>query len=206
MVKKTLIGIGATLAAAILVFVIVVAMRPSEYRITRTAKMAAPPDEVFAQVNDFHNWNAWSPWAKLDPNAKYTFAGPTSGVGAKFAWAGNDKVGEGQQEILESRQDELVRINLAFEKPMKDSCTVEFALRPVGEATEVTWSMFGHQNFIGKACCLFMNMDKMVGGDFEKGLANIKAVVETDQSPSSAAATTPAQSDEHTTTSTEKSS
>lgn len=178
MVKKTLIGIGAALAVVIVIFVIVVALKPSEFRVTRSAKMTAPPGAVFTQVNDYHNWEAWSPWAKLDPDAKTTFDGPTSGVGAKFSWAGNDKVGEGSQEIIESRPDELIRIKLDFTRPMQDTSTTEFVFKPAGDQTEVIWSMYGKANFIGKAMCMFMDMDKMVGGDFEKGLVSLKTIVE----------------------------
>ncbi len=178
MLKKVILGAIAGLALLVLAFLIVVAMQPSEFRIVRSTKMAAPPAKVFEQVNDYHNWEAWSPWAKLDPNAKTSFEGPTSGVGAKFLWSGNDKIGEGHQEILESRPNDLIRIQLQFEKPMQDTSTAEFVFKPVDDQTEVTWSMYGRQNFIGKAFCLFMDMDQMVGGDFEKGLSNLKAIVE----------------------------
>src|SRR6476619_8383908 len=117
MVLKILAIAGACLAAVVVLLSIVVATRPSDFRVTRSAKMAASPSAVFAQVNDYHNWDAWSPWAKLDPDAKVTFEGPSSGTGAKFSWSGNDKVGEGQQTIVESKPDELIKINLEFEKP-----------------------------------------------------------------------------------------
>jgi hypothetical protein len=175
--KRALIGFAVIVA----LLAAVVAMQPADYRVTRSATLTAPPRDVFAQVNDFHNWEAWSPWAKLDPHAKATFEGPASGNGAKFAWSGNDKIGEGRQTIIESRPDELIRIKLEFERPFKDTCTSEFAFKPEDDKTVVTWSMLGHKNFIGKAVCLFMDMDKMLGGDFEKGLANMKAVVEATQ-------------------------
>ena len=174
MLKKVLIGV----AAVILLFVIVVALQPSDFRITRTAKMAAPPAAPFAQVNDFHNWEAWSPWAKLDPEAKETFDGASSGVGAKFAWAGNSDVGEGRMTITESRPHELILINLEFIKPFAATNTTEFTFKPEGDETLVTWSMSGKNNFMGRAFCLFMNMDQMVGADFEKGLAAMKSIVE----------------------------
>jgi uncharacterized protein YndB with AHSA1/START domain len=174
MLKKILLG----LVVVIVVFVIIVAVQPSEYRIERSAAMNAPPADVFAQVNDFHNWEAWSPWAKLDPNAKNTFEGPTSGTGAIFTWSGNDQVGEGRMTIIESRPNELIRIKLDFVKPFESTCTTEFTFKPDGKQTVVSWSMFGHNGFVAKAFCLFMNMDKTLGGEFEKGLANMKAVVE----------------------------
>jgi hypothetical protein len=163
-------------------FVGFVAIQPSEYRVTRSATMNASAAEVFAQVNDFQKWEAWSPWAKLDPAAKNTFEGPASGTGAIFHWDGNDKVGAGSLTITESRPNEKIQLQLAFIRPFEDTCTTEFTFQPHGEQTEVTWSMFGKKDFIGKACCLFMDMDKMIGGDFENGLASIKKIVEVQSS------------------------
>jgi hypothetical protein len=178
MITKIILGTVAVLAILILGFVIIVSLQPSDFRISRSAKMKAPPSAVFAELNNFHRWDAWSPWAQLDPNAKATFDGSTSGTGATFTWSGNDKVGAGRQTIVESRPDELVRIKLEFERPMKATSTAEFTLKPEGDQTLVTWSMFGTNNFMGKAVSLFMDCDKMVGSEFEKGLANMKAVVE----------------------------
>jgi hypothetical protein len=155
-----------------------VALQPSRYRVTRKAAIAAPPPVVFAQVNDFHNWEAWSPWAKLDPAAKNTFEGPSAGPGAIFRWSGNDQIGEGNMTIMESRPDELIRIKLEFIRPMAGTSDVEFEFQPVRDQTAVSWTMTGENNFIGKAFCLFMNMDKTVGGDFEKGLALLKTAAE----------------------------
>ncbi|MEX0717301.1 MAG: SRPBCC family protein [Planctomycetaceae bacterium] len=177
-VKKTFLTLAAIFAVVVLVFVVIVAMQPSQFRVTRSAVMAAPPEAVFAQVNDFHDWEAWSPWAKLDPNAKNTFEGPTAGTGSIFRWAGNSEVGEGSMTITESRPHELIRIRLEFVRPMEDVATVEFDFQPVEAGTRVTWSMFGENDFVSKAFCLFMDMDQMLGGDFEKGLAAMKAVVE----------------------------
>jgi Polyketide cyclase / dehydrase and lipid transport len=172
--KKILIGLVAIVA----LFAVVVALQPSQYRISRSATVAAPAPAVFAQVNDFHNWEAWSPWAKLDPAAKATFEGPPSGQGAVFAWSGNDKIGEGRMTLTESRPAELVRIRVDFVKPFAGTSTSEFAFKPEGDRTAVTWTMSGHQNFIEKAMCLFVSMDKMLGGEFEKGLAQMKSVAE----------------------------
>ncbi len=174
MLKKFLIAI----AAIIVVFVVVVALQPSEFRIVRSATISAPAPAVFAQVNDFHNWEAWSPWAKLDPAAKATFEGPSTGTGAIFKWAGNKEVGEGSMTITESRPSDLIRIKLEFLRPFEATNSAEFTFKPEGNRTAVTWSMEGKNNFIAKAVCLFMNMDKMVGGQFEQGLAQMKAVVE----------------------------
>ncbi|MGH6771594.1 MAG: SRPBCC family protein [Xanthobacteraceae bacterium] len=174
MIKKILLA----LAALVVIFLVVVALQPSDYRISRAANIAAPAADVFAQVNDFHRWEAWSPWAKLDPNAKATFEGPKAGQGAVFIWSGNNEVGEGRMTVTESTPAEHIRIRLDFVKPMAGTSNVEFTFKPRGAGTEVTWAMFGQNNFIGKAMCLFMDQDKMLGGYFEKGLANLKSVVE----------------------------
>jgi hypothetical protein len=192
MLKRTLLTVSGLLAAIIVAFVILAAMQPADFRVARSAKMAAPPATVFAQVNDFHAWDAWSPWAKLDPNAKTTFEGPTSGTGASFAWAGNDKVGVGRQTIVESRPDELIRIKLEFEKPFKDTCTAEFKFEPKDDQTLVTWSMFGKRGFVGKAMGLMIDCDKMIGPEFEKGLANMKTIVEEKKEAASTVAGEPA--------------
>lgn len=179
MLKKILIALGLLVIA----FLIIVALQPSEFRVTRSATMAAPPAAVFAQVNDLQKWQAWSPWAKLDPAAKNTFEGPAAGKGAAYRWAGNDQVGEGKMTITESRADELVRFHLEFFKPMAGTSDAEFTFKPEGQQTTVTWTMTGKNNFIGKAMCLFMDMDKMIGGSFEQGLAAIKSIVETAPKP-----------------------
>lgn len=174
MLKKILIAV----AVLVLVFIVVVSMQPSEFRVTRSAEISAPAAVVFAYVNDFHNWEAWSPWAKLDPNSKVVFEGPTAGTGAIFKWSGNDQVGVGSNTIIESRPDELVRIKLEFLKPFEGISTAEFTFKTEGDKTIVNWSMFGHNNFIGKAISLFMDCDKMVGGQFEQGLAQLKTISE----------------------------
>lgn len=179
MFKKILIG----LALIILAFVAVVALQPSEYRIERSTTIAAQPADVFPNVNDFHKWDPWSPWAKLDPNAKVTFEGPESGTGAVMNWAGNDKVGEGKQTIVESKQDELVRTKVEFVKPFVGSTNSEFAFKPDGGATQVTWSMYGERTFIQKAFCLVLNGTKMMADDMDKGLANLKSVVQAANGP-----------------------
>jgi hypothetical protein len=162
----------------VLLFVIIVSMQPSEFRIERSAAISAPAPEVFGQVNDFHKWDGWSPWAKLDPAMKQTYEGPPAGKGAIYSWTGNKQVGEGRMTITESRPSEYVRINLEFLRPFKATNTAEFAFKPQGSETAVTWSMTGRKNFVFKAFGLFMSMDKMVGNDFEKGLAQMKSVVE----------------------------
>ena len=173
MLKKILLG----LAAVIIVFLIVVALQPADFRISRSAVIAAPPAAVFEQINDYHKWDAWSPWAKLDPNAKNSFEGSASGVGAKFSWAGNNDVGEGSMQITDSKPNERVVMDLVFLKPFAATNTTEFTLKPEGNGTAVTWSMAGKNGFIGKAAGLFMNCDKMVGTQFEKGFENLKSIV-----------------------------
>jgi hypothetical protein len=174
MLETILIVVGAV----IVLFVVLVALQPAEFSVTRTGTMSAPAADVFAQVNDFHKWNAWSPWAKIDPAMKQTFEGAQAGTGAIYTWLGNKKVGEGRMTITESRPSDLVMIKLEFLKPFKATNATEFTFKPEGNQMLVTWTMTGRKNFIFKAFGLFMNMDKMIGGDFEKGLANMKAVVE----------------------------
>jgi len=178
MLFKVLLGIAAAVVLVVVVLAVIVALQPSEFRIERSAVIAAPAAAVFAQVNDFHSWETWSPWAKLDPAAKNSFEGAPAGKGAAFAWAGNSKVGEGRMTITESRPNELVRIKLEFLKPFDATNTAEFTFRPEGERTAVTWSMYGHNNFISRAVFLFVNMDKALGGEFEKGLASMKSAAE----------------------------
>ncbi len=165
-------------AIAVAVFVIVVSRQPDDFKVTRSATMAAPVSAVFVQVNDLLKWEAWSPWAKLDPAAKNEFEGPESGVGAIMRWSGNNKVGVGSMTIIESLSDELVRFKLDFLKPFKATNTAEFTFKSEGDQTVVTWSMLGKNNFISKAMGLIMNCDKMVGGQFEQGLSSIKSIVE----------------------------
>jgi hypothetical protein len=180
MLKKILIG----LAALVLIFVVVVALQPSEFRVERTAQVSAPPAAVFAQVNDLHKWDAWSPWAKLDPEAKIGFEGPESGEGAAMTWAGNDKVGEGKMTVVESKPDESVKLKVDFVKPFEGTSNSEFGFKPEGDKTAVTWTMTAHHNFLEKAMCLVMNGKKMIGGDMEKGLAQLKSVAESSSSAS----------------------
>ncbi|HXG78725.1 MAG TPA: SRPBCC family protein [Methyloceanibacter sp.] len=178
--KKILV----VLAAIILIFVVVVALQPSDFRVERSATMAASQADVFAQVNDLHKWDAWSPWAKLDPNAKITFEGPEAGQGAVLSWAGNEKLGEGKMTIVESRPDEAVKLKVDFVKPFEGTSNSEFVFEPEGDKTAVTWTMTAHHNFFEKALCLLMNGKKMIGAELEKGLAQMKAIVEQPRSAS----------------------
>ena len=174
-----LIKIIIVVALIIVVFIGIVALQPNKYRVTRNTTISAPPAAVFAQVNDFHKWAAWNPWGKIDSAMKQTYDGTPSGTGAIYAWIGNKEVGEGHMTIIESRPSDLIRIKLEFLKPFAATNTAEFNFKPEGNHTAVTWSMFGDKNFMAKAIHLFMNMDKMIGGQFEKGLAEMKSIVET---------------------------
>lgn len=159
-------------------FAVFVALQPSDFRIERSAAIAAPPAAVFAQVNDFRRWQAWSPWEKLDPALKRSYEGADAGQGAQYAWQGNKDVGEGRMTILESRPGERVRIRLEFFKPFAATNTAEFSFKPSAGGTSVTWAMEGKNNFVARAICVFMDMDKMVGGQFEQGLSQLKALTE----------------------------
>jgi len=173
-----LIKILIVVAVLAIALVILVSTRPSNFRVTRTGTIAAPPSVVFAQVNDLHKWEAWSPWVKMDPTAKSSYEGPSAGTGAVMRWAGNRNVGEGSMTITESRPSEFIRFKLEFLKPFAATNTAEFTFQPQGNQTVVTWSMFGVSNFMSKAIGLFINCDKMVGDQFEKGLADLKSVSE----------------------------
>src|SRR5262249_7493044 len=167
-----------TLALIAVVLLVVVAWQPASFRVARTTTISAPPEQVFAQVNDLHNWEAWSPWLKADPAAKTAYEGAPAGTGAAFWWSGNKDVGEGRMTITESRPNDLVRLRLDFMRPFAGTSIAEFRFVPDGNRTVVTWSMTGDKNFLAKAIHLVLDMDKMVGGKFDEGLAQMKAVAE----------------------------
>lgn len=174
MLKRILLA----LAVALVGFGAVVASRPSTFHVERSITIAAPVDLPFGIVNDFHKWHFWSPWEALDPNMKRTFDGPFAGPGAIYAWVGNDKAGEGKMTILESKPYESIRIQLEFIKPMPGTSFTTVTYAPVPEGIKMTWAMDGQNDFMGKAICLFVDMDAMLGKDFEKGLATIKTLTE----------------------------
>lgn len=181
MLKKILIG----LAALVAIFLVVGAMQPSDFQMARSTTIAAPPANVFAQVNDFHKWEAWSPWAKLDPKAKVAFEGPPEGEGTVMTWSGNSEVGEGKMTLTESRPYELIKTKVEMVKPFEGSSTAEFSFKPEGDQTAVTWSVAAHHNFMQKALCLIFGGERMMGGLMEKGLAQLKSVAEAGPSVSS---------------------
>ena len=174
MVKK--IGIG--LLCASLLLVVFIATRPAHFRIERSAQIDAPSAVVFPLINDFHNWPKWSPWEKLDPSMKKTFSGAPAGTGAGYAWVGNDKAGEGRMTITESKPSELVSMKLEFLKPFAATNQATFKLTPAGNGTQVHWIMEGDNGFMAKGFGLVMNMDSLVGKDFEEGLSNLNRVAQ----------------------------
>ena len=174
MLKKILY----VLVAIALVFVIVVALQPSEYRVENSTTIAASPAKVFAQVNDFHNFEAWSPWEKLDPNQTMTYSGAEAGKGAVAAWAGNDQVGSGTMTIVGSTPDEAVSIKVVFTEPFEGGTNSDFTFKPEGDGTKVTWAMHGQHGFVEKAFCLVMGGVEMMNDNQKKGLANLKKVSE----------------------------
>ena len=178
MIKKILLGAIVVIGLVVVIFCVVVALQPSHYHIERAATVNAPAAIVFNQVNDFHKWDTWSPWAKLDSNMKQSYEGAPAGTGAMYSWTGNNQVGQGRMTITDSKPSELVKIKLEFIKPWTATNLTDFIFAPQGNQTSVKWTMDGDNTFMGKAFGLFMNMDKMVGGDFEKGLAQMKAVTE----------------------------
>lgn len=173
MLKK----ISMALILAMVVILGLALMQPDSFKVQRSATIKAPPAKVMAYLNDFHQWSLWSPWEKLDPKLQRTFEGPASGKGAVYGWSGNDQVGQGRMEILESAPTQL-DIKLDFIKPFASSNRAEFVLQPQGDTTVVTWTMTGPSQFITKLMGVFYSMDKMVGKDFEKGLAQLKAAAE----------------------------
>lgn len=179
MLVKILIG----LAVLVIVLVVVIARQPDEFRVSRETRINASPAAVFARVNDLRKWQEFSPWAKTDPAARIVFSGPTAGAGAAFAWAGNKDIGEGSMTITESRPHELIRFRLDFLKPFKGTNTAEFIFKAEGAQTLVTWSMSGENNFMFKAVGLVMNCDKMIGDQFNQGLANLKSLAESEPKP-----------------------
>ncbi len=174
MLKKLLLG----LAAVIAIILIVAAFQSDDFKVTPSATIGAPPEAVFKVVNDFRQWDAWSPWSKLDPSMKKSLEGPPEGAGAVYHWSGNNEVGEGTTRLIESKPSELVAMKLEFVRPFAGTSDVQFTFAPEGEGTRVTWAMQGKKPFIGKVMGLFMDCDKMCGDQFNEGLANLKRLVE----------------------------
>lgn len=176
--KSILLSLLLGFAVLLAILCIVIAVQPGDFRVSRSMTMNAPPEAVFAEVNDFHRWEAWSPWAKMDPDAKATYEGPSSGVGSVFHWDGDANVGAGNMTIVESKPSERIGIKLEFIRPFAGTSDTEFTFKPEGNGTTITWTMSGKNNFVAKAIGLVIDCDTMIGGEFEKGLANIKSIVE----------------------------
>jgi uncharacterized protein YndB with AHSA1/START domain len=174
MLKITAI-IVAVLIAVVLIFA---ATKPDTFRVQRAASIKAPPEKVFALINDFKRWDAWSPWEKKDPAMKRTWGAVTSGKGAKYAWEGNKDVGQGSMEIAESVAPSKITLKLDFVKPFEAHNIVVFTLEPKGGTTNVTWVMEGPVPYFAKIIHVFLDMDSMVGKDFEAGLASLKVIAE----------------------------
>lgn len=173
-----LFNILAVVVVIVVALLIFASTRPNTLHVTRSAVVNARADEIFPLLNDFHRWGSWSPWERLDPDLKRQYSGAESGVGAIYNWEGNKKVGAGRMEITDSAAPSRVVIKLDFLKPFEAHNTTEFGLEPKGLATNVTWTMRGPNSLMSKVMGLFMNMDRLIGTDFEKGLANLKEVTE----------------------------
>lgn len=178
MILNIVIGVVTVLVSLIVIVLIVAAFRPNSIRIHRALTIQSPPAPLYALINDFHQWTEWSPWEKLDPNLQRTYAGPPQGVGSIYEWTGNDKVGSGRMEILESTAPSNIQIKLDFLKPFEAHNHTDFTLESKGDSTTVNWTMTGQSPFMMKVMGLFMNLDKIVGAQFEEGLNNLKAKTE----------------------------
>jgi uncharacterized protein YndB with AHSA1/START domain len=170
--------VGSIIAVAIAIILILAAMKPDVFRIQRSITIAAQAEKIFPQLNDFQRWPTWSPYEHKDPNMKRSFSGPASGPGAIYAWDGDKNVGQGRIEITEMAPNQRLAFNLVMLKPFEAQNKGEFTLAPQGNATVVTWTMHGPTPYLAKIMHVFFNMDRMVGGDFEAALANLKAVAE----------------------------
>ena len=174
MLKKIAIAVVVVVAG----FLAYAATRPDTFRVERTANIKAPPEKIFPLINDLHNWDAWSPFEKKDPAMKRTFGAVTRGKGAVYEWEGNKEIGKGRMEITETTPPSRVTIRLDFVEPFEAHNTVDFTLESRGDATNVTWAIHGPSPFFSKVLGIFCNMDKMIGKDFEAGLASLKTVAE----------------------------
>ena len=170
--------IAVVIAIAIAVVLILALSKPDIFRIQRVATIKAPAESIFALINDFHRWGSWSPWESKDPAMKRTFSGAESGKGAVYAWDGNKNVGSGRMEILDTSAPSKIVIKLDFFTPFEGHNTAEFTMLPQGDATNITWVMYGSASLMSKVMQVFINLDNMIGKDFETGLANLKRVTE----------------------------
>jgi hypothetical protein len=172
---KISITVVVVLLAALLGFA---ATKPDTFRVERATSIKAPPEKIFPLINDLRSWGAWSPWEKLDPTMKRTYSGAANGLGAVYEWEGDGKVGAGRMEITESSPSSRVILKLDFLKPFEAHNVAEYTLEAKGDSTNITWAMHGPSPFVSKVMQVFFSMDRMVGKDFETGLANLKAIAE----------------------------
>ena len=172
MIKKVLLGLVAVIA----IILVIASFQSDDLNVTRSATIAAPPEALFKVVNDFRQWDAWSPWSKLDPNMKKSLEGPPEGVGAVYRWSGNNEVGEGSTHLIESKPNEKIGMKLEFVRPFSGTSDVQFTFAPEGAGTKVTWAMQSKKPFIGKVMGMFMDCEKMCGDQFSEGLANLGKV------------------------------
>jgi carbon monoxide dehydrogenase subunit G len=171
--------IVTALIVVVAAILIMAAARPDTFRVERSIRVSAPPEKIFHYVNDFHQWGVWSPYEKLDPSMKRTYGGAAAGKGAVYEWDGNSKAGQGRMQIIDSSEPARIVIELEFIKPITGHNRATFDFQPAGSGTRVTWSMDGPSPYIAKLMGLFFNMDRLIGADFETGLANLAAVSET---------------------------
>ena len=172
---KTIAIVLVLLIAALLIYA---ATKPDSFRIERSTTIKAPPEKIFALIDDFHQWEAWSPWEKIDPALKRTYSGEANGVGAVYEWSGNKDIGQGRMEIVESVPSAKVMLKLDFVTPFEAHNKVDFTLAQQGDVTKVTQAMYGPSPYISKLMTIFFSMEKMVGKKYEEGLANLKAIAE----------------------------
>jgi Polyketide cyclase / dehydrase and lipid transport len=173
---QTILILVAVIIAAILIYV---AIKPNDFQIQRSIMIKATPDKLFPLINDLHNMQTWSAWEKVDPQMQRSYSGEASGIGAKYAWAGNKEIGQGTMEIVESTPNTKVGLHMHFIKPFEGHSSIDFTLAANGDETVVTQAMRGTSTFLPKLMCtLFFNQDKMIGGKFEEGLADLKMMAE----------------------------
>ncbi len=170
--------IAIAILVAVVAILIYATTKPDTFRVERTSTIKAPPEKVFALIDDFHRWTIWSPYENKDPDMKRTHSGAASGKGAIYEWDGNKNVGKGRMEVIESSPPSRIVIKLDFLAPFEAHNTAEFTLQAQGDSTQVTWAMYGPANYVSKLMTVFFSMDKMVGDDFAIGLANLKAAAE----------------------------
>jgi carbon monoxide dehydrogenase subunit G len=175
---KIILTVLAVIAVGVVGLLAYAATKPDRFTVQRTSSIKAPPEKIFPFINDFRQWGVWSPYEKVDPEMKRTYGPKSAGQGATYAWDGNNNVGSGSMEILDARAPQKVSIKLDFSRPFEAHNIAEFTLVPGGDTTEVTWLMQGPVPYFAKIIHVFMDMDKMVGGQFAEGLANLKAAAE----------------------------